>query len=100
MSMRMKSRYFTGLTKGGNYDPQEPVLPGCFLERERQDLNASWGTVTQAQFDEMREALYKNRKMPRNGPVLLTMYLGHGDNVVMHGNEMQKYYEVCSPYYA
>ncbi|MCJ1383484.1 hypothetical protein MMC17_006598 [Xylographa soralifera] len=93
MSMRMKSRYFTGLTKGGNYDPLEPVLPGSFLEGERQALNALWGTATPAQFDQMRKGLYSSCKMPRNGPVLLTMQLSHGDIVVMHGDEMQKYYE-------
>ncbi|MCJ1286510.1 hypothetical protein MMC26_005856 [Xylographa opegraphella] len=93
MSMRMKSRYFTGLTKGGNYDPSAPVLPGSFLEAERKALNARWDTVTPDHFDKLRKALYKSHKMPRNGPVLLTMHLNHGDNVVMHGNEMQKYYE-------
>ncbi|MCJ1433561.1 hypothetical protein MMC27_002924 [Xylographa pallens] len=93
MSMRMKSRYFTGLTKGGNYDPLEPVLPGSFLEEERKSLNARWPTVTADQFEQWRKALYSSRKMPRNGPVLLTMHLSHGDIVVMHGNEMQKYYE-------
>ena len=96
MSMRMKSRYFTGLTKGGNYDPLEPVLPGSCLEEERKELNDLWGTITPAQFDQMRKALYSSRKIPRNGPVILTMHLGHGDNVVMHGDEMQKYYEVGS----
>ena len=96
MSMRMKSRYYTGLTKTGIYDPMEPVLPGSFMENERKALNAKWGKGVPAKFEESRRALYggNKRRMPRNGPVLLTMHLGHGDIVIMHGSHMQKYYEV------
>ncbi|MCJ1400048.1 hypothetical protein MMC11_003251 [Xylographa trunciseda] len=95
MSLRMKSRYFTGLTKNGNYDQTEPVLPGSCLEAERKALNRKWGRVPEAKFSEMQKALYSNkqRRVPRNGPVLLTLHLAHGDVVIMHGKDMQKYFE-------
>ena len=94
MYLRMKDRYFTGLTRGNNYHPDEPVLPGSALEEERKALNAKHGTVSDAEFEKLRVATYKGFKKVSHCPPLLTMKLQHGDMVVMHGAEMQKYYEV------
>ncbi|MCJ1389057.1 hypothetical protein MMC18_001911 [Xylographa bjoerkii] len=95
MTLRMKGRYFTGLTKGGAYDHKEPVLPGSFLETERRSLNTLHSRVSESKFDAMRKTVYSTSKhrTPRNGPPILTMHLSHGDIVIMHGAEMQKYYE-------
>lgn len=91
----MKERYFSGLGKSGKYDPLAPVLPGCLLEEERKALNAEYGKIPQADFDARRQAMYDdNASRLKNCPPLITMNLKHGDMVVMHGAEMQKYYEV------
>ncbi|MCJ1474052.1 hypothetical protein MMC13_002710 [Lambiella insularis] len=102
MSIRLKKRYYTGITtKGNKYDHEAPVLPGCVLEAERKALNAKWGNVTPAEFDTLQKAFYKqhSRELNRNCPELLNMTLMHGDIMVMHGSDLQKYYEhqVVSP---
>ena len=93
MSLRMKERYYRGFTKGGKYNPREPLLPGCAFEEDRKSLNNKWGKVSDKQFGIEVNQLSKrlNRK---NSPVFLNMTLCHGDIVIMHGAEMQKYYEV------
>ena len=111
MTLRMKSRYYTGLTGGGTYSPSDPVLPGCRLEGKRKKLNSLYGQISSEAFDAEVEKMYKEaknevKKGARKGvedgdendsginPTLLSMMLEHGDIVVMHGAEMQKYYEV------
>ena len=94
MKLRMKDRYYKGLTKGNHYNPDEPVLPGCALEKERKALNAKKDSMTAEQFEKSRLSMYKKHGKLSSSPVLLTMKLQHGDMVVMHGTEMQKYYEV------
>ena len=91
MNMRMKQRYFLGHTKSGVYDPNEPVLPGCDREEERKALNEQFKQkkITLEQI-KARVKTWKSKQ----APVMLTMTLRHGDIVIMHGAEMQKYYEV------
>lgn len=97
MHVRMKERYFKGITRNGNYRPKDPVLPGCLLEEERKALNAQLGNVSQAQFEEMQKKLYEDKKKTlRKCPHLLTMELKHGDIVIQHGRFQQTYYEVSS----
>ena len=96
MTMRMKERYWKGFTKSLNYNPHEPVLPGAALEDERRELNALYGTISAEEFDQRQKAIYKKglATLRKKAPVLLKMPLDHGSIVVMHGAEMQKYYEV------
>ena len=99
MTMRMKERYWKGYTKSLNYNPHEPVLPGAALEHERRQLNALHGTITAEEFEKRRKFMYAQGKEALKGqpPVLLTMPLDHGSIIIMHGAEMQKYYEVSNP---
>lgn len=94
MMVRMKAAYYSGKTKAGKYDPLAPVLPGCKAYDERVKLNSRWGKIPKHAWEEEKAALYKKIGRIGNAPVLLTMQLNHGDMVVMHGAEMQKYYEV------
>ena len=95
MSLRMKQRYYRGFTKRNTYNPHEPLLPGCALEKDRRILNAQWGKVPEQVFDDGVAKLSKKMK-GKNSPVFLDMTLCHGDIVIMHGAEMQKYFEVRS----
>lgn len=102
MLIRMKAKYYSGKTKGGKYDPTATVLPGCKGYQERIQLNALYGKLPEKAFEEAKMAAYKKIGKIGNPPTLLTMLLNHGDMVVMHGADMQKYYEVryLSPLYA
>ena len=93
MQFRMKERYYKGLTKGNKYDPTEPVLNGCALESDRISLNALHGSISNEEFDSRRALMYKNKSL-KGHKAFLTLKLAHGDMVVMHGGEIQKYYEV------
>lgn len=95
MKFRMKKRYYSGVTKSDVYDPHAPVLPGCAREKERRALNALYGKISDAEFQKRKNELLGKISKTGNCPVLLTLLLNHGDIMVMHGSEMQKYYEVC-----
>ena len=98
MTLKMKERYYKGVTKTGAYRADEPVLPGSALEQERKALNALHGTLTKEQFEERRKKMYKdNAKKIGPPPVILKMALAHGDIIIMHGAEMQKYFVVRKP---
>ncbi|KAL9119086.1 MAG: hypothetical protein Q9187_004357, partial [Circinaria calcarea] len=94
MLIRMKERYWKGLTKNNKYNPKERVVPGAALEQERTVLNALHGKISDEEFERRRTKLYNaNISTVRSHKPVLTMPLKHGDIVVMHGAEMQKYFE-------
>ena len=97
MTLRMKSRYYSGCTASQKYCPSDPVLPGCLLEEARRKLNSLYGQISEEGFESRTDEMYKAanlKRVSKPSPVLLTMALEHGDIVIMHGGEMQKYYEV------
>ncbi len=94
MMIRMKAKYYFGITKSGVYNPLAPVLPGCKGYAERVELNSLNGKISKEAFEEAKKTLCKNLRQVGSPPPLLTMYIKHGDMIVMHGAEMQKYYEV------
>ena len=98
MTIRMKERYYSAKKiKLDPYDPNAPVIEGCQFYKERLELNKK---VKNGCSDRVRQDLEKKlrRKAEKHGrsnaPVILNMKLRHGDMVVMHGSEMQKYFEV------
>lgn len=95
-TLRLKSRYHHGLTKTGNYDQNAPIFAGCFLEKERRELQAVKPQISREEFEKRITALYKKQggRTPRAGPVLLDIEMRHGDVVLMKGGEMQRYFEV------
>ena len=95
MTLKMKERYYKGVTKAEKYEPREPILPGCALEHQRKALNALYGKVSDDEFDARLKQMYKDgAKEVGAPPIILKMPLAHGDIIIMHGAEMQKYFVV------
>ena len=102
MTMRLKKRHFIGATRPEAYDAKAPVLPGAWMAEERKALNEKAVNMTEDETIKAATRMYakqlKNgagKKKTNECPPLINMHLAHGDMVVMHGAEMQKYYEVC-----
>ena len=95
MKIRMKDEFFTGVSKGGHYDPEAPILPGCLEPEYRHQLNltfAGQSTVRKDHLD-IKELRTRLRTQKRHCKPMIEMILNHGDMVVMHGADIQKYYE-------
>ncbi|KAI9843294.1 MAG: hypothetical protein M1837_006509 [Sclerophora amabilis] len=97
MTLRMKSKYYTGFTKGGAYYTASPPIPGSIKYEERKEAHAMLdGVRSQAERQKIGEKILKKLQLDnkrRNCPPLVTMNLRHGDIVIMHGFNLQKYYE-------
>ena len=96
MKWRMKWKYYTGFMDNtcNKYDPSIPVLPGCNDPTERLRLKQLASTMSPEDLNKEARRILRGKK--RNGahsPVVLTMLLCHGDMIIMHGSDMQKYYE-------
>lgn len=128
MSVRMKAKYFTGLSNNKCLVLDDPALTGCFNDEKRQEwkYKLEKGMISKEQYEERlgallgavkgRGTLDRNRshrekvtptarggetsrksakgKSKEADPVL-HLELQHGDLLVMHGANLQKYYEVC-----
>lgn len=100
----MKTKYYHGYryNRGGHgvYHAvrDDPVLQGCKYEEERRDLKKQYDAnmISKAEYDDARVHFFADKKYQNTSPpVLIRMELKHGDLVVMHGADLQKYYEVC-----
>lgn len=105
MEIRMKTKYYHGYrynrSRLGSYHPvlDDPVLQGCKHEDERRDLKEQYSgnMISKAEYDDARVQLFADKRYQNSTPpVLIRMELKHGDLVVMHGADLQKYYEVCA----
>lgn len=99
MYIRMKYKYYQGFSKAKKLLDDDPVLEGCKFEDQRRTLKEQLmtGEITKETYDILRgNVLFKHG---RNGeaPPKIKMELNHGDLVVMHGENLQKYYEVKAP---
>ncbi|KAH7409811.1 hypothetical protein DE146DRAFT_604110 [Phaeosphaeria sp. MPI-PUGE-AT-0046c] len=97
MRIRMKARPFHGCSSAQVYDASRP-LPGCesyeqrlALHPELEALKASDPKAYRARLKQIPKEL--KLRHSGNAKDVLKMELGHGDVVVMHGAEVQKYYE-------
>lgn len=101
----MKPKYYhgyIGIRRDANGDEynllrDDPVLEGCKCEEERRRLKEEFRAqkIDLAQYDEARKKTLKRERNQRCfPPVLIEMSLKHGDLVVMHGADLQKFYEV------
>lgn len=100
----MKPKYYHGYngtrsrTSGEEYNllRDDPVLQGCKCEVERRRLKEELQakTISRSEYDDARVKTFKGQKNQRGfPPALVEMHLKHGDLVVMHGAELQKFYE-------
>ena len=98
MRIRMKARHYHGVSSAaGEYD-HEPPIPGCTqyearlaLQPELDALKLSDPKAYRVRLKTVRKEL--GLKHSGHAKEVLKMELGHGDIVVMHGAEVQKYYE-------
>lgn len=97
MHIRMKERYFrgykTGNVSGVHFDPDVEILPGSAHENKRRELAAS--TMSAEEKNQEMQGLVSSKK-PIHGDIL-RMAFNHGDIIIMHGAEVQKYFEVKWP---
>lgn len=94
----MKYKYYHGFSKARKLLDDDPVLQGCRFENERRTLKEQFktGKITKDAYDTLRRTvLLKHSRNGEASPVI-KMALNHGDLVVMHGENLQKYYEVCA----
>ncbi|KAF2846726.1 hypothetical protein T440DRAFT_501594 [Plenodomus tracheiphilus IPT5] len=97
MRIRMKARHYHGVSTAGVYD-DVPPLPGCQQYEARLALQP---TLDALKLSDPKGYTTQRRQIPKdlglkgkgNAKEVLNMQLGHGDIVVMHGRELQKYYE-------
>lgn len=97
MRLRMKARHYNGVSTHGVYNDTLP-MPGCEKYAERLaaignlcDLKEKDGKGYRARL----KTLPKEMGLKAGGQAkdAATMMLGHGDIVIMHGADIQKYYE-------
>ncbi|TQB70752.1 hypothetical protein MPDQ_008099 [Monascus purpureus] len=94
MKFRMKAKYYHGYTKSkNNLLADDPVLPNCHNEEHRRSLKADFeaGKIDQEKYNEERRKLPISKS--REASAMIKLELNHGDIVVMHGENLQKYYE-------
>ena len=96
MYIRMKDKYYKGFTKNMKPLDNDPVLPGCAKYEEKIDLIRRFqaGEITKQKYDKDLEKLLKTITK-KEAPPTIVLELHHGDLMVMHGELLQKYYEVC-----
>lgn len=116
MTIRMKAKYFLtsravskrpvgarAKAKGGKqtfeikHDPSAPVPVGCQNYQERCNLASLYNDSRyRARYESALNELAKqtSKSGARNAPVVLNMRLKHGDMVVMHGEDLQRCFEV------
>jgi len=98
MTMRLKGRYWKfpkGMTLD-TYDPLAPVFPGSQLYKERMEVNDYFRAGDMQAFGIAKAELFRKLKKnnnAKNASPVLTMKLKMGDMIVMHGAEMQQYFE-------
>ena len=98
MLIRMKYKYYHGYSKAKVVLSEDPVLDGCENHPQRQALKGQLinGRISQSTYDNLRSGLLKKGRGGEASPCI-KLELNHGDLVVMHGENLQRYYEVRPP---
>ena len=107
MQVRLKKKYWAGFdikSSGATFiRPDYPILPGSVFSKEREGLKARYtnGEMSSAQYEEEYLELMQGSHKSKHDKAL-DMTFNHGDIIIMHGADIQKYYEVstksCSPF--
>lgn len=93
MSWRMKKTPYWGISKGGVLRLDEQPVEGCQHYEERKKLFLKGDEMPASERKALEQKVLDSQSQ-RNAPVALTLTLRHGDIMVMHGADIQKYYEV------
>ncbi|KAI9884066.1 MAG: hypothetical protein M1823_004156 [Watsoniomyces obsoletus] len=92
MSWRMKKTPYWGISKGGVLRLEECPVAGCQHYEERQQYFDGDEEMSREDREDLEEKV-RGSQSQRNAPVALSITLRHGDIMVMHGADIQKYYE-------
>lgn len=92
MTFRLKKPYWTPFNRNGTYKYTEEPLPGCKNYAKRKEIYDNVHTYSPEHIEELVEEIRKDSTGFSN-PAIKTI-LRHGDLLVMHGADIQKYYEV------
>ncbi len=79
-----------------NYDPERQPWPGLQAWTMRVAVNELYKAGETERYERAKEELIEslNKQKKKTGPIILSLELRHGDMVVMHGEEIQRIYEV------
>ena len=101
MHFRLKKKYYNPAALANTelrinkYDPKRNVPVGSKLWEKRVALNEKFGKVSDAEWEEAKREMFKEyAKVKSSNKKLLEVELKHGDYLIMHGGEIQKYFEV------
>lgn len=97
MYIRMKQKYYQGFSKSKKFIDDDPVLQGCEDEDRRRELKELLvtGRITRQAYEKQRgEIVPSGKRKCRDAAPAIKMELHHGDMIVMHGERLQKFYEV------
>lgn len=95
MKLRLKDEYFRGTrARSKMLTTDDAVLPGCHNYEARKALKEQHarGELTKDEYDARRIELTR-AVTRRESEAVINTELHHGDMVVMHGTDLQKYYE-------
>lgn len=95
MTIRMKAKFYFAKKRKST----DPLLPGCLQDEEPVQLDTDEVNMSTADCIESndKDEILKptTKEKPKKVREILKMKLKHGDIVVMHGHDIQRYYEVC-----
>ena len=105
MHFRMKKKYYSPAALANKernivrYDPTRDVPVGSKLWEKRKALNQKFGKVPMSAWEKEKRAVFREFANVKGElcKKLLEIELKHGDYLIMHGGEIQKYFEVRVP---
>ncbi|OXV11533.1 hypothetical protein Egran_00707, partial [Elaphomyces granulatus] len=94
MKVRLKDQYFRGRSKSNKLVTNDPVLVSCGKYEQRKALKDELdnGSITAEEYDQRRTEICRAITRREASPII-NMEIQHGDFVVMHGADLQKYFE-------
>lgn len=99
MLVRLKQKYFKIPKRTAKIThPNDVILPSCSMEQGRRELKALYDSqeITVDQYWAGLEDLQRSSGHRTHANPICSLQLHHGDMIVMHGANLQKYYEVRS----
>lgn len=95
MVVRLKDKYYRGRTAGNKLIDDDPVMVSCEEYEQRMALKHEFdnGSITLEEYNQRRSQIYKTIRRREAHPII-ELDIEHGDLVIQHGEDLQKYYEV------
>lgn len=98
----MRRNYYLGVSKRGVPIPDDPLLEGCANYEARAQLKMQYdhGEIDDDDYKRLRKEVFEKSSfsLTANAPDIIGIIMYHGNTVVMHGEDIQKYYEVSQAY--